>query len=222
MRGHRSQSRRPSGWRAVRRLRRARTPPCESRLRRSERRRVLGLIEPQLAAPREPDRRHEAKSGVLDRPEELGSAGTQIRDSSVDVVAHEIELVPSTLIGRMGGQLGGGQREDEPAAAGVYVRELENVLEECAIRVRVRREEHCMQPGDHLRTPRKASSVAPAKAASSRMFSSSSSVKSPPSDLSESCRRPYARPPPPYTATASQPRIGGWSAAWSPNPLQAG
>jgi len=72
------------------------------------------------------------------------------------------------------------------------------------------------------RAARRASRVAPVNAASSRMRSSSSAVKSAPPDLSESWRSPYLRPSSPQTAVAGQPRIGGWLSAKSPKPTQAG
>jgi hypothetical protein len=52
----------------------------------------------------------------------------------------------------MGRQLGGRQGEDQPAAAGIDGTELEHVPEERAIPLRVRSEDHCMHPRDHLRT----------------------------------------------------------------------
>ena len=40
----------------------------------------------------------------------------------------------AVLVGRMGGQLGGRQGEDQPPASGIHGRELEHVSEERAIR----------------------------------------------------------------------------------------
>jgi len=53
------------------------------------------------------------------------------------------------VVGRMRGQFGGRQGEDEPAVAGVDRRELEHVSDECTNRVSVLGEDDCAGAGDH-------------------------------------------------------------------------
>ena len=114
---------------------------------------MLGLVQPELAAAGQPDRAHETEPLVRDRTRDIGSTRAQLGDRRVDVVAHEVELVPAVFVRGMGRQLGRRQAEDQPATAGVHGRELEHVSEEPAIRIRVSREEHCMRAGDHLQPP---------------------------------------------------------------------
>ena len=73
-------------------------------------------------------------------------------DESVDVIAHEIELVHVVLFGRVHRDLGGRKREDEPAVAGVGEGELEDVAEERAVRIGVFAVENDVGGADHGRS----------------------------------------------------------------------
>ena len=72
----------------------------------------------------------------------------------MDVVTHEVELVVAILVRGMGCELSGRQSEDQPALAGIDERQLEHVSEERAILLRIRREDHCVDSRDHVRTSR--------------------------------------------------------------------
>jgi hypothetical protein len=64
----------------------------------------------------------------------------------VGVVAHEVELVMAGFVGRVRGQLGRRQGEDQPALSRINRRELERVSEEAANRVGVRGEDDRVDP----------------------------------------------------------------------------
>ena len=66
-----------------------------------------------------------------------------------DVVAHEIELLAEVSFARMRGELRRRQREDEPAAAGVDGRELEDVAQEGAKGFRLLGEDDGVDSVDH-------------------------------------------------------------------------
>src|SRR5262249_1736412 len=69
----------------------------------------------------------------------------------MDVIAHEIELVLTAFLNRVGRQLRGRQSEDQPAIASINRRELEHISEERPIPLCVRSKDHCMHSGDHVR-----------------------------------------------------------------------
>ena len=60
----------------------------------------------------------------------LDAFAPQVRERGVDVIAHQVELVPGRAVGGMDGELSGRQREDEPPAARVHGRQFEHVGEE--------------------------------------------------------------------------------------------
>src|SRR4051812_40053916 len=96
------------------------------------------LVDADLARPRDLDHDDPAPALVLDPRAELGALGRQLRDRGLDVVAHQAELVPGRPgIGRVDRHLARRQPEDQPAAAGVDVREAEDVPEERPRRLRV-------------------------------------------------------------------------------------
>jgi len=93
---------------------------------------VPRFVEGELAAVWQLDRCAEPPAFVADRAAELDALALELGDRRVDVIAHEIELVMAGVVGRVDGQLGGRESEDEPAVAGVDRRELEDVADECA------------------------------------------------------------------------------------------
>ena len=97
------------------------------------------------------------KPGVGDRRDELDALGLEVGHGGLDVVAHQIELVATAVVGRRGvaGELGGRQREDQPAAAGVDRARAEDLVEEGARGLGVLREDDRVGAGDHLRSLRR-------------------------------------------------------------------
>ena len=80
---------------------------------------------------------------------QLDALGLELLDGRVHVVTHEIELVVTGALGRMGSELRGRQREDQPAVTGIDRREPEHVLEELSHRLRVLAVDDCVNSGDH-------------------------------------------------------------------------
>jgi hypothetical protein len=81
---------------------------------------VPRLVEAELDPAGEGDGRQQAPALIADRPGELDPLGLEGGHGGGDVVGHEIELGPSTPLGRVDGELGRWQGEDQPAAAGVH------------------------------------------------------------------------------------------------------
>jgi len=81
----------------------------------------------------------------------LDAALFHVSDEAVDIVAHEIELVQVVLIGRVYGHLSRRQAEDEPPAAHIDVRELEDIAKECAIAFRILAVDDRVRTDDHGR-----------------------------------------------------------------------
>src|SRR5207247_6504549 len=67
----------------------------------------------------------------------------------LDVVAHQIELVHAVLAGRMHGDFGRRQPEDQPSAAHIDVREREHVAQERAIGIGTRAVDDRMRADEH-------------------------------------------------------------------------
>jgi len=67
----------------------------------------------------------------------------------VNVVAHEVELVHVVRGGGVHSDLGGRQREDEPAVPGVCERVPENIAEERAVCLRVLAVDDDVRAVDH-------------------------------------------------------------------------
>src|SRR5262245_16012918 len=110
------------------------------------------LVQPKLAASRQSDRGHAPEALFTDRPGEVDSLRVQLCDGRLDVIAHEVELVPAALLGRMGRQLRGRQCEDQPTAAGIDRAQPEHVSEKRAIPLRIGRKDDCMHACNHVRT----------------------------------------------------------------------
>ena len=111
------------------------------------------LVEAELADPGDGEVADPAEALVGDRPGELHALRAQVGDGRVDVVAHQVELVPRLAVGGMDPELGGREGEDQPAAAGVDGVELEHVAEELARRLRVAREDRDVDGADRAHVP---------------------------------------------------------------------
>ena len=81
---------------------------------------------------------------------ELHALAAKISHGGLYVVAHEVQLVSGWTVGGMHGQFRGGQLEDQPPAAGVHVRLIQDVGEEGAVRFRITAEQDDMAAIDHV------------------------------------------------------------------------
>ena len=83
---------------------------------------------------------------------EIHAFALQLRDSGLQVVAHEVERMPAILrigTGGMNAKLGGRQREDEPTMSGIHGRKSEDVAKEGTIRFRVPAIDDSVHSVDH-------------------------------------------------------------------------
>ena len=114
-------------------------------------RRVPGLIDGELPAVRQPDRRQQTPALVGDVAGHLDTFRPQFGQRGVDVIAHQVELMVTGHIRPwVHGQFGRRQREDKPAATRVHRRQVQHVGEERPHPLSVRREDDRMYPGDHV------------------------------------------------------------------------
>src|SRR5258706_13091292 len=91
-----------------------------------QRRRMLRLVEADVASTGEPQHRDRSPAGFL-HVRAVDALLLERRHLRLHVGAPEVRLVLPVLIGRMQRDLGGRKREDEPAPAGVHAREPEHV-----------------------------------------------------------------------------------------------
>jgi signal transduction histidine kinase len=116
---------------------------------RSDCDRVAWLVEAELAAA------GQTKSGAQppplfgDRDRELDALRRQLGHGRCEVVAHQEQLVGLLAVGRVHGELGRRQPEDEPAVAGVDVVIAEGVPEEGAVRLGIVTVDDHMNAIDH-------------------------------------------------------------------------
>ena len=82
---------------------------------------------------------------------ELDAFALQICDGRVDVVAHQVKLMMSTLIGRVGRKLCGRKREDEPTSARIDRVESECVAKERTSTLGIVCKDDRVNAGDHGR-----------------------------------------------------------------------
>src|SRR5690348_3234350 len=117
--------------------------------RQPNRRRVPWLVQTELAAVRQPDRRHDAPSLLLDWPCKAEPTFRQLRDSRIEVVAHEIQFVPTvTVIAWMDRDFGRGHRKDRPSSARLHRWPIEEVAQYGTHAVRLGRVNQRMNAGD--------------------------------------------------------------------------
>src|SRR5262249_24495966 len=114
--------------------------------------RMPGFVETDVRAARKAKRRRPAPSRVGDRTGELHPPFCQLIDRLLDVVAHQVQLMPLVGSDGMERELSRRQPEDEPALAGVDVGIGEYIPEEGAIGFRVPRVDDHMRTVDHGRT----------------------------------------------------------------------
>jgi hypothetical protein len=112
---------------------------------------VPRLVHLDLVAARKQNGGDEPPALILDR----GAAHAlrfELADRGLDVVAHQVELVETGPVGRMDRELGGREREDRPAVAGLDLSSAEHPAEEPSNRFRFTTEDQCMHAGDHDRS----------------------------------------------------------------------
>src|ERR1700737_4975474 len=97
---------------------------------------MLRLVEPDLPAARQEDRRQTAPALLLHRTA-LHFLPLQRFHRRLEVVAHEVELVQVVLLGWMKRSFRSRQRKNEPAVTGVHRGKLENIAKESAVAFRV-------------------------------------------------------------------------------------
>src|SRR6478609_2721268 len=116
-----------------------------------DRERMARLVHADLAAAWQPEVGEPSPALLGHVVCELDSSGPEVTHRGVQVVAHEVQLVPGRTIGRVHGQLRGRELEDQPASAGVDMRLPEDLGEEGAIRFRISAEQDDMAAVDHIR-----------------------------------------------------------------------
>src|SRR5215831_12554554 len=112
-----------------------------------KRRRMPRLVESKGDAARDRDRRDAPPTLIRDWAG-FDTLRLQLDERSIDVVAHEIQLVRLMIL-RMNPKLRRRQREDEPSAARVDVRGVEDVAKKRADGVGVLRIDERVHSGDH-------------------------------------------------------------------------
>src|SRR5215813_8212683 len=95
------------------------------------------LVERQLRAAWQPDRGEQSPALITDGSRRLDTLGRELVERGPDVVTHQVELVLGLIVGRMRGDLGRRQLEDEPAVTRVHAGEAEHVPEERPIALSV-------------------------------------------------------------------------------------
>src|SRR3954454_778773 len=107
--------------------------------------------------------RHRAPTGNLERrgdapplfgnlTRELDAFALQSCDGRMDVVAHQVKLMVSALIGRMGRKLCGRKGEDEPTFSRIDRVESERVAEERTSTFDIVCKDDRVNAGDHRRS----------------------------------------------------------------------
>jgi hypothetical protein len=110
------------------------------------------LIETDRRTAWQPDSRHQPVPTILDRSGDLDPIGSQLSDRGTDVVAHEMQLRERLTIGWMHAELGGREREDQPArlrAAVLDIRPLKDVAHERPVCCCIAAVLQQMNRGDH-------------------------------------------------------------------------
>jgi hypothetical protein len=110
---------------------------------------MLWLVESEVGSARDGEGGHKAPSLVADRSGELNPLLLQLLDRSLDVVAHQIELMVAIRLRGMDRKLRWRELEDEPLASGVNRRKAEYIANECPGGFRIVREDDCVRPDDH-------------------------------------------------------------------------
>jgi hypothetical protein len=95
---------------------------------------MLRLIKPDLASTGEPHPRNGTPPLFLN-VRALNSLLCEGSHFGFEIVAHEIEFVRATFIGRVNCGFRRGQGEDQPAMTGIHGFEIEDIAEKCAVRI---------------------------------------------------------------------------------------
>jgi hypothetical protein len=111
------------------------------------------FVQTDLARARDLELRDATPALVLDRRREPGALSLEFLDRLLDVVAHEEQdMMPrlsSPTRAGMHSKLGGRQREDQPAGAGVHGLEAQDVAQERASSLGILGKDDRVHPGDH-------------------------------------------------------------------------
>ena len=108
---------------------------------------VAGLVQVHPPGARHLDRGHDPVPRVARLVSDCDALGPQVGDGRVEVVAHQRDLVVR-CVGRMHRHLGGRQREGRPPGVGPHRSPAERVAEHRPQRIRFRRVEQRVHPGD--------------------------------------------------------------------------
>jgi hypothetical protein len=92
--------------------------------------RVPRLVDGEFLAVGQPDRRDQPPSLVGNVAGYRHALGPQFGQGGVDVIAHQVQLVAASPVGRVNGELGRGQGEDEPAVPRIHRRQPQHVAQE--------------------------------------------------------------------------------------------
>jgi len=110
---------------------------------------MLWLIKADFASTGKPNLRDGAPSCFLN----FRAPNALLRERShlgVQIVAHEIEFVSATLIGRVDCGFSRRQGKDQPAMTRIHGFETEDIAEKCAVCLRVFTVDNYVSARDHL------------------------------------------------------------------------
>jgi len=107
------------------------------------------LVEAEFAAVGHSDGGDPPPPFLDDWPADLDALPFELAHGRFDVIAHEVQLVMTSFVGWMGGQLRGREGEHRPPLARVHRRKLEHVPKECAHRFCVSGEDDGVNAADH-------------------------------------------------------------------------
>src|SRR6266478_1624788 len=113
-----------------------------------QRRRMLRLIQADFTSAGKTDLCDRTPSGFL-HVRHTDTLLSECHDLGLQVVTHEIEFVPLTLVGRVNGHFCRREREDQPPVASVYRGKSKGVPAEGTISRRILAIENDMRTKDH-------------------------------------------------------------------------
>jgi len=109
---------------------------------------MLGLVNGNLASARQPNLGDRAPA-LLDYRGAIDPLRAERLDLGLNVVAHEVELMPVVGLCGMEGRLCLGKAKDQPSVTRVHRREPKDVTKEVAVSLRVLTVYHHMRAVDH-------------------------------------------------------------------------
>jgi hypothetical protein len=110
---------------------------------------MLRLVKADLASTGKPHLRNGTPSWFLNL-RTLDPLLCQGSHFAFQIVAHEIEFVSATIIGRVDCGFCRRQGEDQPAMTGIHGSETEDITKKCAVRLRVLTVDNYVSARDHL------------------------------------------------------------------------